>query len=261
MTYYAETLTHAGFGIRIYGEEYIEPWMSPREDDDGLLGAMFCAYRGYTLGDDDAPDPRGHEIECPHCDGDDDACSACGGHGYVEESIVDYLKREHGARVILPLFVYEHSGITMSCGGRLDKGEDDFSRTGRNPFDSAGWDTSSVGVIFDTAESRTRCGWENRTDDEIEEDLRNEVRAYAAYLENQVYGWEVVRLELDEDGEPEDIESADDVVDGVGGYLVVDYDFSDLLMEAKSSAEHYADADERERNEAFRWACADVVTL
>lgn len=178
------------------------------------------------------------------------SCPVCEGEGVVEVSIVEYLKREHGARVILPLFVYEHSGITMSCGGRLDNGEDDFDRRGRFRGGDA-WDTSSVGVIFDTAETRKRLGVEDWTDEQILDALREEVRYYAAYLENQVYYYVI----KDADGE---------VLDSCGGML--DPDISDpaksyVYAEAHSAARECAKAVRREAEERFRWACADVITV
>ena len=150
---------HAGLTVRICHDDTPE-WANPREHD-GNLGVMFCDYRGYTLGDKDAPDPRGHATACRDCDGSgtiatfeirdrdwcvwggrhvrggfptlaaaerymerhsppdaswlcrQEECPTCEGTGEVEASIIEHLRAELGATVILPLMVYEHSGITM----------------------------------------------------------------------------------------------------------------------------------------------------
>lgn len=298
-----ETYEHAGLTIRIWTEEYIEDWMSPREDVDGLLGVMFCDHRDYRLGDKDAPDPRNQKIECKVCEGSgegklyevvdnraygrvretgafeslqtaeayiernepDDAswvaelqdCPVCEGSGEVEVGLVEYLVREHGARVILPLFLYDHSGITMSTGGRLDTGADNFDRRGRFTGDGAGWDTSSVGVIFDTTESRERCGWEERTDEEIEADLDSEVAVYATYLEGGVYGYSVLDNNGDLDGKGKVIESCGGMIDSE----IWSEEKSWVIKEAKEAAEACAERIEAERAERAEWAARDTVTV
>lgn len=224
---------HAGLTVRIHTEEEASH-ADPRDNTN--LGVMFCDYRGYDLGDKDAPQRRAlRPLD------DDDFAAA----------IVQYLKDEHGARVILPLFVYEHSGITMKVGGRLDKSEDDFTRTNRYPFDSAGWDTSSVGVIFDTAESRKVCGCEDFTDEQIEEGLRSEVSEYATYLEGNVFWYQVI----DADG---------DTLDSCGGFIDADIwneEKSHTYQEARSAAESCAQDVAHEVSERHEWACRDTVTV
>lgn len=255
-----DTFEHAGLTVKIHADEDPEH-ANPREDD-GNLGVMFCDYRGYNLGDKDAPDPRGHMVDCDCDDGEVPLlseelgdlsgtmeCPKCHGLGEVELSVVEYLKREHGATVILPLFVYEHSGITTFCGGRLDKGEDNFDRRNRFPFDSAGWDTSSVGVVFDTAE--TRKYHNSKSEDDIENRLREEVKFYAAYLEGMVFGFVIE----DEDGE---------VLDSCWGFLDPDAwspEKSYVHQAAREAAEEQAELIQQEAAEAERWACADVITV
>jgi hypothetical protein len=103
------------------------------------------------------------------------ACNKCKGDGLIFVNPIDYYKKEHNARVVLPLIVYEHSGITMSVG-----------HVGDYPFDAAGWDTSFVGFIYDTPEGVKQCLGENVSDEAIENALRSEVSVYASYLEGDV---------------------------------------------------------------------------
>lgn len=229
-----DSFEHAGLEVRIV-QDFDPEFANPRQDD-GSLGVMFCAHSRYSLGDKNAPDPRDSERD-----------------------IVTVLREDHGARVILPLFLYDHSGITISAGGRLDTGEDDFNRSGRYACDSRGWDVSSVGVIFDTAETRKACGQENASDEEIERQLREEVKYYAAYLEGSVFGFEVYAPLSDDD----DDEEPYDCLDSCYGFLEVNVwaDDAYVRQEAREAAEWRREALRREAEEAARWACADVITV
>jgi hypothetical protein len=101
---------------------------------------------------------------------------------------VDYFKKQEGATVVLPLIVYEHSGITMKVG-----------HVGDILFDSAGWDTSFVGFIYDTPEGVKQCIGDDATEKEIEDALRSEVEVYASYLEGDVTFYSVQDEETDYD--------------------------------------------------------------
>jgi len=106
-------------------------------------------------------------------------CPECGGEGDVPESPVDYFRRERGARVVVGLTVYEHSGITMRAG--------DVTL----PFDTDRWDTSFVGFIFDTPEQLKETMGDDVTDEKIKEALVAEVNIYASYLEGDVCWFKV----------------------------------------------------------------------
>lgn len=168
---------------------------NPREWSN--VGTMSLHYRGYDLGDEDI-----HEvdftIECPACGGkggdDDTDCARCEGAGTIDVDPVTYFKSERGARVVLPLSVYDHSGITMFVGHRA------------HTFDAGGWDTSYVGFTFDTPEGVRECIGETATDEQIEAALRAEVKVYASYLEGDVTFYDV---HDDETG----------FADGCGGYV------------------------------------------
>jgi len=201
---------------KVANEEYIESWMSPRDSVDGLLGVMATSYRGYSFGDEshDLVDyDGGFEIPCADCNGTGESygpdneiggfpvrppdCFYCGGEGTIITDPATWARKVHGARVVLPVFVYEHSGITMSVGKAIPTAANlgpggDFDARGRNPFDAAGWDTSAVGIIFDTTETREACGWEDRSDEEIEKDLRAEIDIYDDFLQGMVYYYTVI---------------------------------------------------------------------
>jgi hypothetical protein len=190
-------------------EQYIEDHDNPR--DWSSVGTMAVKYRGYNLGggDDEDISEIDFEVECSECEGtgekplnqfnpieqsppmampDPEICDKCNGIGSVEINPVDYFKQQEGARVVLPLCVYEHSGITMYVGAKGDY-----------PFDSQGWDTSVVGFIYDTPKQVKGCMGDNVTDEQIEEALRGEVKIYASYLEGDVTWFRVEDEETDFD--------------------------------------------------------------
>lgn len=233
-------------------EEVIEEWMSPR--DAANIGTMCVSYDRYNLGDEEIKDIE-FEIQCPTCEGSgtidregpvtkrDDSyglhtvdyeCEKCEGSGMIEVSHIDYFKQERGARVVLPLSVYEHSGITMFVGHQ------DYT------FDPGGWDTSYVGFIFDTPEGIKECMGDPATisDEEITEALKAEVKLYASYLEGDVTGYYV---EDEETGFSE----------GCGGYVGDSKYCEQQCFTTLESAIKERLNEEQERAE---WAARDTMT-
>src|SRR3954465_3294076 len=106
----SETEEYRGLTIKIYQDEYNE---DPRKNWDHI-GVMACAHRSYQLGD--------RQINTSYYE------------GWAE--IAQELK-DDGAAIILPLFLFDHSGISMSTN------KSEFQM-----WDSAGWDWGQVGVIY-----------------------------------------------------------------------------------------------------------------
>lgn len=195
-----ETFKHAGCTVRI-GLEEDSSFADPRDCDNPSL--MFCWHPNYVLGDEQF------------------TSTGRGGSGPQFDSMEEvpaYLREERGAvGPILPLYLYDHSGITISAGEP-------------NPFtfDAAGWDTTMVGFACAPEERIAACcgdGAEYRTDEWIDEMLRTEVNVYDAFLRGSVY-WYVVE---NADGES---------VGGCGGFLVVEEaDMEGMRAEARAEAE------------------------
>lgn len=79
-----------------------------------------------------------------------------------------------GHYVILPLYLYDHSGLTIST----------------TPF-SCQWDSGQVGFIYaDKAKARETCG-RDLSDDELAGILRDEVKTYDQYQTGDVWGFEI----------------------------------------------------------------------
>jgi hypothetical protein len=174
------TQKYKGYKIEVIQDE--EPF-DPRENDN--LGTMVCFHSRYTLGDKD--------------------------HGYTRESLLEHLKNTNP--VHLPLYLLDHSGITIS--------------TGTYACDPQGWDTSCVGVIFiDLEKARKEMGWKvvtPRRRERLMGILQAEVEEYDHYLRGDAYGFKVT----DKDG---------DVIASVWGFLG-DFEKSGLLNEARAEVD------------------------
>jgi hypothetical protein len=151
------TLDH-GITLTLYSDP--EP-LNPRTEYEEAAH-MVCWHPDYNLGD--------RQIRLDNSE----ATS-------IEEFILE--QTEDPNAVVLMLWLYDHSGITISA-----------TEVGVNcPFwgDSAGWDTSVVGFIFmTTADIVREYGSdtpENRT--LAKEQMFGEVQTYDDYLTNNCYGY------------------------------------------------------------------------
>lgn len=262
---------HAGLTVRIVAEqEFIPEIYNPRECDQ--LGTMFVSYPGYNLGDEQLPDDGFAEIDCPVCKLGElpiygppqlslnsgmrmvewkPECPRCESvYGFMVEPTVEEWLADQNAICAMPLFVYEHSGITMRTGSfRMIEEEritrEDTRSTGRFMGDDAGWDTSFVGFIITTRERCEELGVEI-TAENLERQLDSEVKEYAMYLEGDCGGYVIE----DEDGEH---------LDSCWGFLGLHEDY--VREEAKSAAEYCRKDIEAESLERAEWAARDVMTV
>ena len=166
------------------GAEYADP----RQDTN--LGVMAAhGHRRYSLGDNTDLTQEVH-----------DALMLVG-----PRITARWLRIFHGATVVLPLGLIDHSGISMYVG------------SGAHPHDFGGWDSGLVGLTFDTPATRAECGTPPEL---IEKVLRGEVEEYDRYLRGEVYGAVYERLHTwtREDGETRTEWEAEDSVGGMLGY-------------------------------------------
>ena len=171
-----------GYEINIYQDSDPE---SPREWDN--LGTMVCFHKRYDLGD-----------QHPYNSGDYD------GWNELKAAILD----DHPGAIILPLYLYDHSGLSISTRsfvGRSHHGD---------------WDSMSIGFIYvDRDAILEEYGWKVLTAARrlrIESYLNGEVDTYDQYLRGDVYGYEIT----DPAGEP---------VDSCWGYFGIE----DTLLNAR----------------------------
>lgn len=125
-------------------------------------------------------------------------------HTYFD-SIVNQWKEQN--LCILPVYMYDHSGITLSTG----------------PF-SCPWDSGRVGFIYVTKET---CKQQGVTFNNAESILKNEIKELDAYLTGDVYSYTI--WETEEDCDPTEIyehldnfEKVDNYA-GCGGFYGYNY--------------------------------------
>lgn len=155
---------------------------SPREWDN--LGTMVCWHRNYRLGD-----------EQPKCDPDE-------------------YEIPEGSEV-LPLYLYDHSGITMSTGAF-----------------GCPWDSGQVGFIYVTAE-RIRAEYGDDSPESREKAravLTGEVKVYDQYLTGDIWGFEIFKVNECEccgHNDPESVDSCwgfyGDALEDMKGHVDPEY--------------------------------------
>lgn len=132
-------------------------------------------------------------------------------------AIIHKVVEEH--YIMLPLYLYSHSGITISTG----------------PF-GCRWDSGQVGWIYVTKEKvREEYGWENLSKkriETIEGYLKAEVETYDRFISGQVYRYVITEHGICKHCGA-DIEAD---IDSCGGYYM---DPRDLLKEVKEEVQNY----------------------
>jgi hypothetical protein len=146
--------------------------MNPRTDWDNL-GTMVCFHKRYDLGD--KTDYRSKDYDS---------------WDELKEGIV----KNEGEVTILPLYLYDHSGITIST----------------SPFD-CNWDSGQIGFIF---VSKYKIKKEGIDETKVEEYLKGEVETYDQYLTGEVYCYEVYEIETCDKGHEHKT-----LVESCGGYF------------------------------------------
>lgn len=185
-----ETITHEGYNIEISHDEFAD---SPRDMDN--IGTMVLFHNRYTLGDK-------HNYKAEDYSGWDE----------MKKAII----RKENPAVILPVYMYHHSGITLKIG----------SFAGLLPQGHAEFDSGMVGFIFVSKEkARRNMEWKCLNKARIEKltmFLNGEVDVYSHYVNGDVYGYTVKNA----DGE--------EIEDGsCSGYYGYDHEKSGLLENAK----------------------------
>jgi hypothetical protein len=153
---------------------------SPREWDN--LGTMICFHNRYDLGDN-------------HNYNSDDYS----GWEEMKQAII----KEENPAVILPLYMYDHSGISIST----------------SPF-SCRWDSGQIGfVLVSKKQALEEFGGvrvSSKKKVKIESIIEAEVETYTKYVEGEVYGFQIV----DED---------DEVIDSCYGFYGTDFATNGML--------------------------------
>lgn len=181
--------------------------VSPRTWDN--LGTMVCWHRNYRLGDEEPKRDPNEYLEDLACGFDEKlrakldriearynlsygywAAKGLSAERQWREDLDWELKGAIEAVldkhvIMLPLYLYDHSGITMSTSSF-----------------SCRWDSGQVGFIYVSKETvRKEYGWSRFTKDRVERIeayLKGEVETYDHYLTGEVYGYTLEKAEFPE---------------------------------------------------------------
>jgi hypothetical protein len=176
-----------GLTIKLIPDENYE---SPREWEN--IGTMICWHSRYNLGDKHSyADPqtflysiareRATSEELSWLDRAENLeynasrCRARKLQDAINSKVKEIIKREY---VMLELYLYDHSGITMSCSSFSDP-----------------WDSGQVGFIYCTLEKARKELMPADSDEALRnlarEALESEVKTYDSYLTGDVVGYVV----------------------------------------------------------------------
>lgn len=179
-----ETIEYKEHKIKIFPDE--TP-MNPRTEHDNL-GTMVCFHSRYNLGDE---------------------TNYNSGMFSSWADMRNSLIKELDIAVILPIYMYDHSGMTIST----------------TPF-SCPWDSGQIGFVFITKEKvrkeYSRKNMSAKLVKQIASYLVNEVKTYDDYLTGSVYGYQI------EDKEEKEGDSC-------WGFFGYDHEKSGLLEYAKNA--------------------------
>lgn len=169
--------------LKIYPDPNPE---NPRKAFDPM-GMMVCFHNRYSLGDDHNYNGFRDFVWTLAGELDPDARDRLERKDLPIREENDALIRIIETKaVILPLYLYDHSGITMKT----------------SPF-SCPWDSGQVGWIYLTREKALEeYGYKRFTKGcraKVEKYLKGEVAEYDSYISGEVYGYRLV--EIDDDGE------------------------------------------------------------
>lgn len=179
----SETVEYKGREIEIYRSEFHD---DPREWDN--IGKMICFHGRYNLGDK-------HNYDDP------------------TELAEEVTEKDH---IILPLYLYDHGGITMNTVGF-----------------SCNWDSGQVGVIYTNLKMLKAIGHDFKEitpelRKKVEGWLKEEVKTYDQYLTGEVYSYNTER-------------------DSCGGFYGDDHEASGLLPEARSIIDYEIEGELKDR--------------
>jgi hypothetical protein len=171
---------------------------SPREWSN--LGTMAIFHRRYNFGD-----------EVDFKSDDFNSWSEMG----------EYINKDLDAAVCIPIYMYDHSGITINCDGF-----------------ACPWDSGQVGYIYVSRQKlKDEYGVKRISNvmlERAEKALRREVHVMDQYITGDVYGFQVIKRYLNTNGEIQE-----DIIDSCSGFYgenfkengMMEYIDTDLLID------------------------------
>lgn len=168
-----------------------------RSYDEGIVGNFICWHSRYSLG-------HSHNFESP-TDLFEKLANEYASEEFesikeeMEEDKISYDKYEEKLKelvydindiYILPLFLYDHSGITINTIGF-----------------SCPWDSGQVGYVYTTKDTLNEIGVRYNSHIDVENRLKEEVKVYDEYLRGNVYGFCIVEYDEETEEELDEVDS------------------------------------------------------
>jgi hypothetical protein len=137
--------------------------MNPRSDWDNIT-TMICFHRNYNLGDKT-------ELKSSQFDS--------------WNELKEHIESEYKVLMIKPLYLYDHSGITIST----------------SPF-GCQWDSGQVGWVFiHEKQLESMCGKDFEiTKEKLESIIDSDVKTYDSYITGDVYQYTIYEIETCDKG-------------------------------------------------------------
>lgn len=192
--------------------------LNPREDWDGNIGTLNLWWNRYSLGDNkgkgDADEMLSEIIRqnVPEDKWTDEALDYDMTRNEKMVLLQSYI-------LLLPCFIYEHGGLTISCS---DSGY---------PFNDR-WDSGCAGFIYTTKE-KCKEQWGKAEDDWKEracKELVDEVKCYDMYLQDECYGFKEKKYNEETD-EWDEVESVWGFLTDKWGDELIEFFRSELTNE------------------------------
>jgi len=193
-----ESIKYKGYTINIKYDECTE---NPREWDN--LGNMLCFHNRYNLGDNNLKDEFCYTKECNL----KNLTDYCENWDEVEK----VLKKEFNVVVIMPLWLYDHGGLSMKT-----------CKHGQH----SGFDCGQIGFIYVTREDILKEYGYKRITKKILENVENilirELEIYNDYIGGYVYGYNIEN-------------EAGGLIDSCSGFYGYDFENNGLMEYAKNA--------------------------
>ena len=144
--------------------------MDPRKEWDNA-GIFWAWHRSYTIGDEDEVTRHDQTF----CKSDFDPSNF---NNFGE--LADAIYAKHRAVLVLPVYMLDHSGLSLSVGDFRDR-----------------WDSGQLGVIWLPREGLADIGHKIASKGAIakaEDLLKAEIAVANAYVSGDVYGWQTFEL-------------------------------------------------------------------
>jgi len=138
--------------------------------------------------------------------------------------------KDQGAIYSMPLYIYDHSGISLYCG----------NDTIPYPFNDQ-WDAGCIGMVFTT--KKRLEGMEKTPRSKIIDLMKSELETYSHYLNGNVYGYRLLKWSQCKSCDQE----LDQEVDSCYGFYGYDFDKNglyDAVLENSKVFKSYEDIEE-----------------